>query len=239
MERNQATKKVVDLLLGDNEQNNDFYASLFENYNYGDPEMTPISPLYMDNVNSNHNIVITEEAYKELQKIRDITRETNREVAYLIFGEEKPNGVVWLDTVISDYIPASTTAAIFTNIDDILNKYVESIQKGDFNNGNKQIVCHGHTHGRTQVSDNYSFGDLISYVQLANAHPLFQKKQVETMAMLMPPCGDFNFIMYDNNQNCEGFYTFPAVYMRKNNSNAIPLPAYTNGNYILNNVLKR
>ena len=36
--------------------------------------MTPISPAKMENVNINNNVVITEEAYKELIKIRNITR---------------------------------------------------------------------------------------------------------------------------------------------------------------------
>ena len=59
------------------------------------------------------------------------------------------------------------------------------------------------THGLTAVSDNFSFGDLISYVQFNSAHPLFKNRQIETMAMLMPPCGDYNFIMYENN-----YYTY-------------------------------
>ena len=34
--RDEARNKTVDLLLGDKNPNADFYASLFENYNYGD-----------------------------------------------------------------------------------------------------------------------------------------------------------------------------------------------------------
>lgn len=234
MTRKEATNKVVDLLLGDSNPNADFYASMFERYNYGDPEMTPVSPVAMGNVNERNNVVITEEAYKELLKIRQITAETNQEVAYLLFGEEKPNGTVWLDTVISSYRPSNATSANFSDINGALNEYVQGIQNGNFNNGNKQIVCHGHTHGITPVSDNFSFGDLISYVQLNDAHPLFKNRQIETMAMLMPPCGDFNFMMYENNPDYEGFYTFPSVYMRYEDGTAALLPAYQNGNYIEN-----
>jgi hypothetical protein len=99
---------------------------------------------------------------------------------------------------------------------------------------NKQVVCHGHTHGKTPVSDNFSFGDLISYVQMTNIDPAFQNRQIETMGLLMPPSGDFNFIMYENNLNYEGFYTFPTVYLRHSDSTAEQLPSYTNGNYIIN-----
>lgn len=38
MNRKQAKNKTIDLLLGDNNPNADFYVELFENYNYGDPE---------------------------------------------------------------------------------------------------------------------------------------------------------------------------------------------------------
>lgn len=232
MNREQARNKVIDLLLGDSNPNADFYANLFEQYNYGDSEMTPISPIKMGNVSQRNNIVITEEAYRELLKIRSITSQTNLEVAYLIFGEEKPNGTVWLDTVISTYQPSSRTSASFDEINGALNEYVRGIESGEYNNSNKQVICHGHTHGVSPVSDNFSFGDLISYVEFANLHRLFKNRQVETMGMLMPPSGDFNFMMYENNPSYEGFYKFPNVYLRYNNGDAVVLPAYQNGNYI-------
>lgn len=235
MTRNEARKKTIDLLLNDNNPNANFYANLFETYNYSSSEMTPISPVKMGNVNINNNIVITEEAYKELIKIRNITQQNNQEVAYLIFGEEKANGTVWLDTVISTYKSSSRTTANFDDINSTLNQYVNDIERGVYDNANKQIICHGHTHGITPVSDNFSFGDLITYVEFANLHPLFkERKKVETMAMLMPPCGDFNFIMYENNPIYEGFYTFPTVYLRHNDGTAELLPAYQNGNYLIN-----
>ena len=234
MQRNEARSKTIDILLGDNNPNADFYANLFEKYNYGDPENTPISPAKMGNVNTNNNIVITEEAYKDLIRIRNITRETNKEVAYFIFGEEKPNGTVWLDTVISTFKPSERTSANFDGINEILTEYVRNIENGEYNKSNKQVICHGHTHGTSPVSDNFSFGDLISYVEFNNLHPLFKNRQIETMAMLMPPSGDFNFIMYENNKAYEGFYTFPTVYLRQDNGNAITLPAYQNGNYLTN-----
>lgn len=234
MYRAEAQNKVVDLLLGDDNPNADFYASLFENYNYGDAEMTPISPLEMGKVNEKHNVVITEEAYQELIRIRNVTNQTNLEVAYLIFGEEKQNGTVWLDTVVSTYKPNSGTSTNFKELKVVLNNYINKIEAGEFNNANKQIICHGHTHGMSPVSDNFSFGDLISYVQFANSHDLFKNREIETMGMLMPPCGDFNFIMYENNPNYEGFYTFPTVYLRYEDGTAIELPAYKRGNYIQN-----
>ena len=234
MTREEARSKTVDLLLGDDQPNADFYADLFQNYNYGDFEMTPISPVKFGNVNAANNIVITEQAYRDLLKIREVTRRTNQEVAYLIFGEEKPNGTVWLDTVISTYKPSSRTEASFNELNPVLNQFVTDFQNGAYKGGNKQIICHGHTHGLSPVADNFSFGDMISYVQFNNLHYLFKNRNIETMAMLMPPCGDFNFIMYENNPRYEGFYTFPTVYLRYDNGMANLLPAYQNGNYLVN-----
>ena len=59
MNRNEARAKTIDILLGDQNPNADFYASLFEKYNYGDSEMTPISPAKMENVNINNCIPCT------------------------------------------------------------------------------------------------------------------------------------------------------------------------------------
>ena len=234
MNRSEAREKTIDLLIGEQNPNSEFYISLFENYNFGDREMTPISPARMGHVNINNNVVITEDAYRELEKIRNITLQTNQEVAFLLFGEEKPNGTIWLDTVVSTYQPSSRTNASFSGVSSTLNKYVNDIESGIYDNGNKQVICHGHTHGTSPVSDNFSFGDLISYVEFNNAHPLFKRRKIETMALLMPPSGDFNFIMYENNPQYEGFYTFPKVYLRYDNGRAAELPAYKNGDYLVN-----
>ena len=233
--RHEARIKTINLLLVDENPNADFYANLFDKYRYEDSEMTPISPAKMGNVNINNDIVITEEVYMNLIRIRNVTHQTGKEVAYFIFGEEKPNGTVWLDTVVSTYRPSATTSADFSDIDPYLEKYVRKIESGKLDGENKQIVCHGHTHRTTDVCDNFSFGDLISYVELTNLHPLFKNRQVETIGMLMSPCGDFNFIMYENNPRYEGFYTFPAVYLRHSDGTEEKLPAYQNGDYLVNN----
>ena len=234
MERREAKEITLDLLLGDQNINADFYASLFNKYRCGDSENTPISPAGMQTVNERNNILLTEETFKDLDKIRDITRRTNQEIAYFIFGEEKPDGTVLLDTVISTYRPSGRTSASFDDLVDSLGKYVRGVETGKYSNGSKPIVCHGHTHGLTAVSDNFSFGDLISYVQFNSAHPLFKNRQIETMAMLMPPCGDYNFIMYENNPVYEGFYIFPTVNLQYENGLVERLPAYQKGDYLVN-----
>ncbi len=235
MIREDARSKVIDMLLGENNPNNNFYESLFEKYNYGDFEMTPISPTSMPIVNREHAVVITEEAYKDLQKIQQLTRQTNNEVSFLLIGEEKPNGTVWLDTVLSEFKANSRTNAGFgENINETLTSFIDMYRNNQLGN-NKPIICHGHSHGISPVSDNFSFGDLISYVQMTNLCSETKDRKIETMACLLPPCGDINFIMYENNTNYEGFFTFSEVYMRKNSGDAVLLPSYSKGNYIVNN----
>jgi len=235
MNRAEAKNKTIDLLLGDDQPNADFYKALFRKYNYGDPEMTPISPVKFGNVNVANYVIITEEAYRKLVKIRQLTLETGQEVAFLVFGEEKPNGAVWLDTIVSTYQPSSRLGASFDGINQVLDGFICSFENGEYDGGNKQIVCHGHTHGLSPVADNFSFGDMISYVQFHDLHPLFKSRKIETMAMLMPPSGDFNFIMYENDPRYEGFYIFPTVYLRYHDGKAGLLPAYKNGNYLVGN----
>ncbi len=232
MIREEARLKAVDMLLGE-KNNNNFYASLFEKYNYEDPEMTPISPICMPNVNKKHTVVITEEAYKDLQRIQQITKETNNEISFLLIGEEKPNGTVWLDTILSEFKADSRTSAGFgENINKALTNFI-NMYKNNQLGGNKPIICHGHSHGISPVSDNFSFGDLISYVQMTNLCPETKDREIETMGCLLPPCGDINFVMYENNPDYEGFYTFYEVYMRKNSGDAELLPSYINGNYLI------
>lgn len=90
MERREAKEITLDLLLGDQNINADFYASLFNKYRCGDSENTPISPAGMQTVNERNNILLTEETFKDLNKIRDITRRTNQEIAYFIMYENNP-----------------------------------------------------------------------------------------------------------------------------------------------------
>ena len=124
MNRDEARNKTVDLLLGDKNPNANYYTSLFEQYNYGDAEMTPISPVKFGHVNINNNVVITEDAYRKLVEIRNITLQTGKEVPFFIFGEEKQNGTVWLDTVVSTYKPSTKTVANFSAINQILDQYI-------------------------------------------------------------------------------------------------------------------
>ena len=55
MERREAKEITLDLLLGDQNINADFYASLFNKYRCGDSENTPISPAGMQTVNERNN----------------------------------------------------------------------------------------------------------------------------------------------------------------------------------------
>jgi len=149
--------------------------------------------------------------------------------------------VVSLDQVLSTYQPSSREEADFSNLDPYLNEYVKNIQKSirEGEISKKPIICHGHTHGTGLYSDNFSLWDLMSYIRMTNAYPLFKDREIETMGVVLPLCGDYNFIMYENNRAAEGFYKFPSVYVLHNDGNLTNLPAYQNGNYLSKDAILR
>lgn len=58
-------------------------------------------------------------------------------------------------------------------------------------------------------------------------------KIVDTIGMLMNPCGDFNIVYYDDNPQQIGFYKFTNVFLRKNDNQIVLLPSISEtGNYI-------
>lgn len=224
MDMNVAKNKTINLLLSNKNPNAKFYADTFYKYKRFGIEIVPISPLFMGNVDEK-NIIITEEVFEKLLKIRNITRQTNLEISYFILGEEKNDGTILLDKVISN---CSSKNIIDLNIiNQCLNKYAETIDVDS-----KQIICCGHTHGTGFFSDNFSFGDLISLVKIFNEYNLSYNGEVEIISMIMPPCGDYNFIMYNNNPQAEGFYKFPNVYLKHNDSTIDILPSYVSQNYV-------
>lgn len=228
MTREEAKRKVESLLFGSQNPNAQFNFNVLSRYNHG--EHSPVSPMGMGNVNKNHCIVITYDVLVELKKIRKFTEKTDREVGYFLFGEELKSGTVLLNEIYSTYTGDSVTHTTYDSA--ALSNHVKDIENGKYNNGNTRIICQGHTHGKTYVSDNFSLGDLIAAVQFNELYSNFKKGQIETIQMMMPPCGDYDFYMYESNPNCEGFYKFPEVYVMHPNSSFELLPAYDKGNYI-------
>ena len=126
MNRKEATTKAAELLLTDKNRNANFYYSLFEKYSYLDTESIPISPIKMPNVAQENIVILSDEAYYNLMGIRDITDQTEEEVPFFILGEEKPDGKIYLDTVLSNNKPTGRGEADFSELNEILNIYVNN-----------------------------------------------------------------------------------------------------------------
>ena len=44
-----------------------------------------------------------------------------------------------------------------------------------------QVVCHGHTHGKGQYSDNFSLEDMAAYIMMNDIHPLMRNQTIQTV----------------------------------------------------------
>lgn len=244
MERQEARNIAIKSLL-ENSSNRDFFTNIFETYlNQGyNQENIPVPSLYFDNVNENNNQVFIEEnVYNELLKIREITQRTNNEIPYFLIGYEQSNGAIVFKSIIADVGNSSNREADFDNISDYLGACIESIEKSEIRKFGKPIICNGHTHGISNVSDNFSFGDIISYITFKNNVREYMRntnnngvnpKIVDTVGMLMNPCGDFNLVYYDDNPQQVGFYKFTNIFLRTHDNQIVLLPSISeNGNYI-------
>ncbi len=251
MEREEAKNIAIKCLI-ENNSNRDFYASSFEIFlNQGcNPENIPITPLYLDNVCENNNLVFIEEnVYNKLLKIRKITERTNNEIPYFIIGFEQKNGSVVFKNIIADMEQNFTQETDYDRITTYFAEYLRQLNNTDIEKNGKLIICKGHTHGIGSVSDNFSFGDLISYVSFkfqirdfikTYNHKGVNPNDIDTVGMLMNSCGDFNMVYYDDNPYRMGFYKFTNIFLKNKDNKTILLPSISyNGNYIKKDIENR
>lgn len=202
MDRDKATDKTINLLLGDTNPNADFYCSMFQDSYCMDLEMTPISPMGMSSVTRNNNIILTSEVYKKILEIRKKSLKSNSDISFFLTGSQKTTNVILLDNI--------------------------SFEEADMQESS--VICISSTHSKTNAGDNFILKDLISYIKFDGEH-----SDKKALSLVVPESGDFNFMVYDKNPIFEGLYTYPIVYLKHDDGKLELLPAYENGNYILNN----
>ena len=242
MERNEARDIAIKCLL-EYSPAKDFFADTFEQYlDTMSDENIPISPVQLENVSEHNNkIIIEENIYNELKNNMGITMRTNREIPYFLIGFEQGNGSIIFKYIKSDISNFSTMEADHNGITFFLENFLKELNYLDIKELGMPIICKGHTHGKSPVSDNFSFGDMIScvsfksqirkYLKLVNKN--VNPNIIDTVDMLMNPNGDFNLIYYDENQT--GFYKFTNIFLKKSNNNIELLPSISpSGNYIKN-----
>lgn len=225
-----AKEKVLRLLLSEDQEHKDFYAKLLDKYGNDNIDMTPISPLYMDNVDEKNKIVITEVAYKRLLAIMYLTEKDNKGITFLIVGEQDPNGTILFKSVYSSEQQVDKSITPSDNkshVDDFLDEI-----KKDKDNTNKRIICYGKTHEKMKFSDNFYFKDLVSYIKVLDVYPSLSSEEVGTIGMIMTTSQNLNFFMYDDFK--DGFYTYPDVKLKVTYGEKLcELPAYKKGDYII------
>ena len=246
MERNESKEIAINCLL-EKSPAKDFYADTFERYlGTMNDESIPISPLELDNVSDKNNqVYINENVYNELMRNMNITIETDHEIPYFMIGFKQNDGKIVFEYIISDINNTSSMEADHNNITYYVTRFLKNMNYEEIEILGKPIICKGHTHGkRSSVSDNYSFGDMISTVSFKNQVRNHTRdininrvnpQIVDTVDMLMNPCGDFNIIYYDDNPKRKGFYKFTNIFLKRDNGNIELLPSISeNGNYIKN-----
>lgn len=254
MERRIADDITIEILFERN-SNADFYSKVFEDYlerGFTGSLMyhIPVSPLGFPDVNRrNDNVYISEEVYKELITIQDITKRTNSEIPYFMIGWEKVNGSISFETIFADKSQINRTECDYDNITQYIENFLLELKPQDIQTMGKPIICKGHSHGRSNVSDNFSYGDIGGYVTLKDDIRTLVRNynknginpnDIDTIGMLLSPCDDFNMVYYDDRLNERGFYKFNNIQMRTKNGSIIPLPTMTeNGNYIMQDTRKK
>ena len=225
-------------------QNGVFYEQTFRNYSHLALDNVPISPLELNSVSKrNDNVLISETVYRQLADIQDITSRTNYEIPFFLIGFEKQDGGIEFVNIISDKEQRNSGECDYDRIADILGEFLLTLTMDDIQ-GTSLIICKGHSHGKSFVSDNFSFGDMKNYITFKHQIRDFVREYnkngldpnfIDTTGMLLNPCGDFNMVYFDDRTVDMGFYKFNNLRIKANNGDEIPLPTMSeDGNYIKN-----
>lgn len=219
MTREEYVRKVKEIMINKNpygqyhKQNFDHFNSL--------GEFTPVNSSIINNMPSGY-IIITEQVYEMLRAVQEATNSTGQEFPFFLYGRELPGNVVEFNQFMSASNNRQGAQASFnqTMINDLQNRLRS-------NNGRGMVVCHGHSHPAQKNNpyhQNFSLGDLTTYMQMNQENAVFKNRQAELMGCVVTSTGDVNFIFYDNVNN--NFYRFTNVYVKDKSGNLTPVSCY-------------
>lgn len=220
MNKNEALEKALDML-----DSKSLSTQMIQRFGV----QAPVTPYGLANVNRKHVICISEELIEDLTKIHSYTNQTGNEVPFFLFGEERADGSVFFDQIAIGK-GNNTQEADFSTIAPKLQTFINYVDSSKLTN---QIVCHGHTHGKGQYSDNFSLEDMAAYIMMNDLHPLIKNQTIQTIGCVFNSSGDLNFVLHDEYN--KGFYKFPNVNIEYNDGTRDSLPAYSRGNYNISN----
>lgn len=208
----------------------------------------PISPVMFESLSPNQYIGMSEKVYNEIIRIRKITRDTEKEVTFFLIGSKDKKGNIFFEKIMINEENLKKNFGDFTPINKILKYDVNDILDEDIptrddlmlDHPYKQlVVCAGHTHSKNKYTDNFSFQDMNNIIKFKSNTEMFRTGQVEVLDVLINQAGDFNFLKYENNALFEGIFTYPNVFVKKDNNKLEKLPAYENGNYLYQEDLEK
>ena len=169
---------------------------------------------YNENLSDNNsypttpNIVLEEDIYNKLMQIKNMAKEANKDMDFLIAGEEKNNDI-WLNTIIANYKSGSISSN-FNKIKPILSEFVNAVERGDFPDETNQVICRGCT---DVFGKGFSEEKHNNYLKMTESYPLLKSNQIKSIAMLMPNQNEITFMDYNN----KNIATFTNVYVNREN----------------------
>lgn len=159
-----------------------------------------------------------------LGAVDDATKETGREIAFLLFGKTQGQ-VVYIDNYIADGLSDSMNAHFSPEINSALQNYIDASGKDG-----TDIVVHGHSHPKLgSYYNNFSLGDMEAYTEFREANNVFNSNKIWLSACLVVD-GNFNFLFYDGND----YYKFNEVYEKLPDGGLKKLKCYRNPDVVLN-----
>ena len=218
---------ILDSLLVKDPNKNLFYEKMAPNLLTNDPNYiftAPINPLYMENIDASHSIVLTKEVYETLEIIEDYNFKNKKEVPFILFGKETKGGAIIFDDIDCDFKKLEDASASFDNIEEYFSLKLNRVA---IDREKNKVFCLGHTHpfNGNRLVFNYSLQDFVVHLHFAHMDIFYDKNNNNKIFSLMKSISkDFNFVYYDVHKN--RFYKVPKVFLQEKKREYTPLSAY-------------
>ena len=169
-------------------------------------------------------VILSSDVAMFLGAVDDATKETGREIAFVLFGKTQGQ-VVYIDNYIADGVSDSMSAHFSPAINSALQNYINASRKDG-----TDIVVHGHSHPKLgSYYNNFSLGDMEAYTEFREANNVFNSNKIWLSSCLVVD-GNFNFLFYDGND----YYKFNEVYEKLPDGGLKKLKCYKNPDIVRN-----
>ena len=169
-------------------------------------------------------VILSSDVAAFLDVVDDTTKETGREIAFLLFGKTQEQ-VVYIDNYIVNGLSDSMNAHFSSAINSALQNFINSSEKDG-----TDMVVHGHSHPKLgNYYNNFSLGDMEAYTKFREANNVFNSNKIWLSSCLVVD-GNFNFLFYDGND----YYKFNEVYEQKSDGKLKKLKCYQSPDIIIN-----